>query len=111
MVNIGLIEGDRYAAQNVFLMFLLVLFFSLHHAQTTIDFKMCFETINRNVCAIACEIKIVHGCGNTLVISWRTMSLVCLGSCSAILFDQCRVGTSFMTAVVYRDIDYYSVPI
>ena len=41
--SIGLIEDDRYAAQNVFLMFLLVLFFSLHHAQTTIDFKMCFE--------------------------------------------------------------------
>ena len=62
MVNIGLIEGDRYAAQNVFLMFLLVLFFSLHHAQTTIDFKMCFETINRNVCAIACDGKTNKDC-------------------------------------------------
>ena len=63
MVNIGLIEGDRYAAQNVFLMFLLVLFFSIHHAQTTIDFKMCFETINRNVSAIACDGKTNKDCG------------------------------------------------
>ena len=62
MVNIGLIEGDRYVAQNVFVMFLLVLFFSLHHAQTTIDFKMCFETINRNVCAIACDGKTNKDC-------------------------------------------------
>lgn len=62
MVNIGLIEGDGYAAQNVFVMFLLVLFFSLHHAQTTIDFKMCFETINRNVCTIACDGKTNKDC-------------------------------------------------
>ena len=42
MVNIGLIKGDRYVAQNIFM--LLLVFFSLDHAQTTIDFKMCFET-------------------------------------------------------------------
>ena len=42
MVNIGLIKGDRYVDQNIFM--LLLVFFSLDHAQTTIDFKMCFET-------------------------------------------------------------------
>ena len=63
MVNIGLIKGDRYVAQNIFDMFLLVFFFfSLDNAQTTIDFKMCFETINRNASAIVCDGKTNKDC-------------------------------------------------
>ena len=42
MVNSGLIKGDRYVDENIFM--LLLVFFSLDHAQNTIDFKICFET-------------------------------------------------------------------
>ena len=60
--NTGLIEGDRYAPQNIFLMFLLVLFFSLDHAQTTISIEtfLLYHMMVK-------QIKIVHGCGNIII--------------------------------------------